>query len=111
MTSAKMGDRKYLVSTFYHVNEVWLQIIDFFLIFYFAKVMSFLLKQYSPRTWASWLFGIWIDVMGKNTLSPPKLIVANIIFLHFVVLVKYGNHILDFFAYFNDNIWLTLNLN
>jgi hypothetical protein len=32
-----MGDRKYLFSTFYDVNEVWLQIIDFFFIFYFAK--------------------------------------------------------------------------
>jgi hypothetical protein len=44
-----MRDRKYLFSTFYHVNEVSLQIIHFFLIFILQND-EFLLKQHSPRT-------------------------------------------------------------
>jgi hypothetical protein len=35
--------------------------------------------------------------MGKSTLTPPK---TNIIYLYLVVLVRYGNHILDYLAYF-----------
>ncbi len=57
---------------------------------------------------------IWIEpnknnLLGISTLSPPKIVITSIIFMQLILLVIYGHHILDFFA-FLKYIWLTLNL-
>jgi len=40
------------------------------------------------------------DDLGESTLSPPKIVIINIIFLQLKFLVTYGHHILDYFYLF-----------
>jgi hypothetical protein len=44
--------------------------------------------------------GNFDDVANKCTLRPPKIVITNMVFLHFVTLGSYGHHILDLFCTF-----------
>ncbi len=50
--------------------------------------------KYITKAKVKWLFKH--DGEDEITLSPPKIIVTHITFLHLIFLILYGHHILDF---------------